>query len=244
MIVNTTDNMEHQFLNILGYGQPGTGKTTFGGTAQYLGKTLFLSSERGLLSLRNLTDDDGKPLCFDYKNIDKYSDLDEVFLFLKLGKHEYKTVVMDSVTEIQKRCMEFILEEEKREKAQISDWGTLNNKMERLIRAFRDLPMNFIVTALEDSVVDKITGETKIMPELQGAFQKSISAYFDEVFYFYAKPVDVDGKEIIKHHILTRNSGKFLGKDRSGKLPQVIIDPTFSKVFNLIYKEQPKGESK
>jgi len=240
MEISKTNEINNANLNILIYGQPGTGKTTFAGSSELRFKTLILSAESGLLSLRNFVGADGHPIDFDYKQIDKFEQMEEAFHFLKLEKHEYRTVVMDSVTEIQKTCMDYILRENKRDVAQIQDWGSLNLKMERLIRAFRDLPMNFIATALEETEVDKQTGEMRVMPSLQGKFQQTIAAYFDEVFYAFTKPVTVDGKEVFKHHILTRNSGKFIGKDRSGKLPATIADPDFGKVFDMIYQPKEK----
>jgi phage nucleotide-binding protein len=238
MNIQRTNDISNANLNILIYGQPGTGKTTFAGSSELRFKTLILSAESGLLSLRNFVGADGSPINFDFKQIDRFEQMEESFTFLRLGQHEYRTVVLDSVTEIQKTCMEYILRENKRDVAQIQDWGSLNMKMERMIRSFRDLPMNFITTALEEHEVDKQTGEVRVMPALQGKFQQTIAAYFDEVFWAYSKNQMVDGKEIPKHYILTRNSGKYIGKDRSGKLPVTIADPTFGKIFDLIYPQQ------
>lgn len=231
--IQKTMDVSNNYLNIFIWGDPGGGKTTFSGTVEYKAKTLILSAESGLLSLRNL---DGANI--DYVTIDRFEKLEEVFHYLKNDKHPYQAVAMDSITEIQKVCMDKILEDEKIDKARIQDWGTLNSKMERLIRAFRDLPMHFIATGLAESEVDKTTGEVRIVPLLQGKFQKSIAAYFDEVFYAYTKQV---GDEI-KYFILTKNSGKVTAKDRSGKLPQVIESPTFTKVYDLIFNQQTKGD--
>jgi hypothetical protein len=234
--VHNTANLVNQYLKILAYGPPGVGKTHFAGSMQSRAKVLGLSAEKGLLSLQNLRNKDGSLMAVDYVHIEKYEDMEEAYAFLHHGKGKgvYGAVFLDSITEIQKSCKDYILERTKKEDMEMRDWGTLAMKIERLVRAFRDLPMHVTVTALEESEIDKSTGEIKVLPALQGSVQKLLPAYFDEVFYLYSKEVGDGDDRRIRHHILTRNSGKYIGKDRSGKLPATMIDPDFGKVYDLI----------
>ncbi len=235
MHVHSTADITNHHIKALIYGPSGSGKTTFAGSMQRKVKTLGLSAESGLLSLQNIRDDKGALIPIEYIKIEKFEDMEAVYAELHHGKFKhYEGVFIDSLTEIQKTCKDFILAKTKKEDMEMRDWGTLAMKIERMVRAFRDLPKHLVVTAAEDMKADKLTGEVRALPDLQGSVQTQLPYYFDEVFYAYSKEVGEGDERRIRHHILTRNSGKYLGKDRSGRLPPVIIDPDFGKVFDLI----------
>ena len=246
MQIKSTNQIENLYLKVLGYGAPGSRKTRFAGSMARRFKTLILSAEAGLLSIIDMKDEHGNPVACDYITIEKFEDIEEAYNELRAGslKGKYQAVALDSITEIQKACKDWIMAKSGKDMEQ-RDWGTLAMRIERMVRAFRDLPMHVVITALEDTETDKSTGEVKVMPALQGSVQKQLPAYFDEVFYFFGKEVEIeDGRKEIKGHILTRNSGKYIGKDRSGKLPAVIADPDFGKVYDMIFpkKEEPSAK--
>lgn len=246
-----------QKITALIYGQAGTGKTTFCGTAEPRFKTLIVNAEGGTLSLNKLAKERGLEGGYDTFPIQKFEDLRKVLDFLMNAKHEYKLVVFDSGTEIQKRCMQHILATTNmkgqalvpdakgeyppaREQAVISDWGYLNTKMTALIRSFRDLPgISFVMTALEESKESE--GETRILPAFQGGIQQVIDGYFDLVCYSFTKEVDVEGTKTVKHGLCTRNTGRVRGKDRSGKLAPIVA-PDFCAIFTTIFGSEEKKE--
>lgn len=234
MQIHKTTELKNVKVKSLIYGPPGSGKTSFAGSMGKRIKVLGLSAEAGLLSLQNIRDASGKTIPIDYVEIKKFEDMDEAFRLLRHGKHEYEGVFIDSLTEIQKSCKDFIMEKTKKDQMEMRDWGDLAMKIERMVRAFRDLPLHVTITALEETETDKATGEIRVMPALQGSVQKQLPAYFDEVLYAFAKEAGDGEERRIRHHLLTRNSGKYIGKDRSGKLPAVIVDPDWGKVFDLI----------
>lgn len=235
MQIHSTANLTNQYLKILAYGAPGVGKTYFAGSMGKRVKALGLSAEAGLLSLQNLRDEKGELVPVDYITIDKFEDMEAAFAALHHGslKGKYGGVFIDSITEIQKACKDHIMEKNKKDSMEQRDWGALAMKIERMVRAFRDLPMHVTVTALEEFDTDQTTGEVRVLPMLQGSVQKSLPAFFDEVFYVFSKEVGEGEDRRIRHHLLTRNSGKYIGKDRSGKLPQVIVDPEWGSVYDL-----------
>jgi hypothetical protein len=235
-IEQTTD--EPGTLNVLVYGQPGVGKTRFIGTTFPKFKTLIASAESGLLSLNNIKDDKGKTVKFDHVKVEKFEDLEDIRKFIQFEKHDYTCLAIDSGTEIQNICMEYILRQEGRAKAQIQDWGTLGDKMASMVRTLRDTNINLIMTALIDESKDESTGEYKALPAFKGKFQQLVAGYFDEVMYAYAESKKDDkGNLTINYKMLTRNAGKYVGKDRSGKLP-AIIEPDFCKMYETIYKKE------
>lgn len=241
--IETTDTIENKFLNVLVYGVPGTGKTRFAGTCGTRFKPLILSAESGLLSLKQIKDKDGNPIKFDFVRIDKFEDIEYARQFLRYKDHKYDTVILDSLTEIQQVCMDKILREEKREKAQIADWGTLNNRMVAMIRDFRDMNLNFIVTALCDTIEDQETGGSKLGPLLQGKLKETVDGYFDEVFYLTSKEQKgQDGKSEVKRYLVTQGTNRFRAKDRSGMLP-LAVEPDFCKIHDVIFAKA-KTEAK
>lgn len=223
-------------IKALVYGAPGSGKTSLAGSMARRHKVLGISAESGLLSLQNIRDEKGNVIPIDYVNITKFEDMEEAFKFLHHGKGKgvYEACFIDSLTEVQKVCKDHIMEQAKKEQMEMRDWGTLAMKIERMVRSFRDLPIHVLVTALEETEIDKASGEMRVLPSLQGSVQKQLPAYFDEVFFAYAKEVGEGEDRRIRHHLLTRNSGKYIGKDRSGKLPAVIVDPDWGKVLDTI----------
>lgn len=236
MKIQNTSDLSGQHTKILVYGPSGTGKTTLGGSMALRMKTLMISAESGLLSLRNLKDEDGNPPSVDYVTVGCFADMEAAYHHLKNAKHDYQGVVIDSLTEIQKVCKDAIMEQTKKDAMEMRDWGTLAHKIERMVRAFRDLPMHVIVTALDDAEADKITGEIKVWPALQGSVQKQLPAYFDLVLYAFTREVGEPDARKTVHAVLTQNSGKYVAKDRSGRLPKVIDDPNFGKIFDAIFK--------
>lgn len=242
MRVQKTTDLEFSKLKGLSYGGFGKGKTHFACSMAKRFKTLGISAEAGLLTARNIKDASGKTIPIDFVEIDSYEDLETIFHHLKtkavvdgVDYGKYEACFMDSVTEIQDKCKRSIMEKNKSEDMQQRDWGTLAQKMERMIRAFRDLPLHFIATALEDAEVDKLTGEVQIWPALQGSVQKKLPAYFDLVFYHSATETEKDGKKETVRWILTANTGKYQGKDRSGRLPRVMKDVDFGDVFDMVF---------
>lgn len=238
-ILSTTDQSMGK-LNVLVYGMPGAGKTRFIGSAAKRFKTIIASAESGLLSLKNMRDETGAPISCDYVQIDKFEDLENLTRFLMAGKHDYTCLAIDSGTELQQVCMDFILRQEGREKPQLQDWGTLNNKMVKMVRYFRDLSkMNLIMTALaEESKNDDMT--TSFRPLFQGQIQKTIAGYFDIVAFSFVKTKDAGtDSEESKHMILCKGKEKYVTKDRSGVLPAYLPND-FTQMYKLIFEGEDK----
>lgn len=247
-------------LNILIYGQAGTGKTSFLGTAEPRFKTLILSAEAGLLSLEKRAEEIAKQLGvasfeFDTMPIKSLEELALARDFLHNADHKYDLVCLDSGTELQRVIIDAILKQKEKENSKtkgeivMKDWGTLLNKMVSIIRSFRDLPKtSFVLTALCEESKNESTGEISVVPAFDGKIKQTIDGYFDEVFYaFTTEGKDENGVSTgIKYGLLTRNNGRMRAKDRSGRLP-LVVAPDFCKIYDMIHGEKPQpkeGESK
>jgi hypothetical protein len=125
-------------MNLLIYGDPGVGKTVFCASALGLGKVLVLDVEGGMASIRN-TD-------IDVVDIESMSDLNETYEMLSETKHGYTTVCIDNLTELQRIITEDVLEGTSKDTPAMRDWGVIRERIIRIIRYFRDLDANLIVT--------------------------------------------------------------------------------------------------
>lgn len=234
-IINS-DQEQQQYLKMLVYGNSGVGKTVFGSTAP---DVLFLDAEAGMLSLKDKKVDKVK--------IKTFQDMLESFNFLNSEQNKkYKTVVIDSLTEIQKKLMDSILLKTNHDKPTIADWGTAIEKMRNMVRHFRDLPINVIFIALEKTDKDETSGGILKSPGLQGStLPQEVMGFVDIVGYMVAeernKKGDSKEKEIIRA-IRVQPTASISAKDRSGKLG-IWVKPDFKEIYSTIFPK-PKKEGK
>ena len=191
-----------QHVNILCYGQSGTGKTTLCSTVE---NVIILSAEGGLLSLP-----DGIP----YLEISSFQDLSDAYKWLtedEEGK-AFDVVALDSITEI----AEVVLSAEKEKvKDARQAYMQLGETMANLIRSFRDLPKDVYFIAKAEKVQDE-NGKLLWSPAMPGAkLAASLPYHFDEVLALRVEK-DENGKGV--RMIQTGADGTWSAKDRSGKL--------------------------
>jgi hypothetical protein len=183
------------------YGASGSGKTYFAATAP---KPIFASAEAGLLSTVPLKKK------IDYVEIKTVADLRNLLLFLKNEKHEYETVVIDSISEINELKKEE-LERDRHGSMIQKDWGELLKVLKQILRQFRGLDMHVLFIAQETPLKDDQRTE-KIVPELNGKAATQIARYMDIVGYSY---IDKNGD----HKILIQPHEKYLTKVRGVEIP-------------------------
>lgn len=191
-------------LNILVHGPAGAGKTVLSATTGE--PTLIISAEGGLLSIKDAPDH------IDAIEIDSMEALKEVHAYLKKGT-DYKWIVIDSISEVG----EVLLTDEKgKTRDPRQAYGVLIDEMQRLIRAFRDLPYNIVVTAKQDRQKDEVSGAMLYGPSMPGAkLALQIPYFFDEVF---ALRVEKDDEGAPYRVLQTNRDIQYEAKDRSGKL--------------------------
>jgi hypothetical protein len=233
-------------MNIFLYGDPGAGKTVLAGSSAAvadMSPVLIGDCEGGAFSLKAFYPE------VDVVRIKNTAELVQVYQTLLTTDHGYKTFVLDSLSEVNKMIMGDIMkavveEDEERDPdvPSIREWGKLGEQMRRVIRRFRDLPMHTIFTALLNEEQDA-KGRVKKNPMLSGKLKKEVAGFMDIVLFVYAKHVkvnlltgepDQDGEEGLHRFVLSSSTDEFICKDRSSLMPEVMLDPTMTKIHTLI----------
>ncbi len=185
--IRSTRELAWEYAKVVLYGPPGSGKTTMGATFP---DALFLSAESGLLSIRDRD--------IDVWTIETWEDLEEAFQFLKTQNHAYKSVVLDSLTEMQKKLHDHIIRKfptKRRDYEDLmsqSDWGYAIDRMRKMCRAFRDLDIHVVFIALDQ--VEITEEETFVKPALSGkTLSDELMGWVDAVVYCPGPQKDEEG---------------------------------------------------
>lgn len=233
-----------QHLNILVQGDAGAGKTYFGGTAQdheLTAPLLVLDMEGGTTTLRHRKD-------VDVKRCHNFEEFWAAYELLEADAgHTYKTVLVDSLTELQKMDLTDIMvkvvnkdSDRDPDVPSMREWGKTTQHIRNVIRRFRDLPCNVVFTVLSKREKDN-EGNTVIIPDLPGKLAWQVPGFVDIVGYLYA---DVDN-DIIERRMQFQPTRKVMAKDRTAALGAVLINPTVSdlleKIINSNTTEATKG---
>lgn len=246
-LYKASELMEDPLLNILVFGNPGCGKTFLAGTAmdhKKLGDVLFLSVEGGLLTIADRDysaidlgrDETGRPNGHTLKDLE-----DVVWKIVQKDKgfEKFKTVVLDSVTELQVRDLEDVVAEAQakgktrnQDELTQADYGKNTSRMRRILRMLRDAKMNVIITALAKEVIPEgASAPTAVIPSLTKALAESIMGYMDCCFYMY---VDKEGGR----KMLTQPRGPFRAKTRNSafaeSLGAVVENPTLPAIYDTL----------
>lgn len=141
----------------------------------------------------------------------EWSTWSRVHAWLDSGQHPFVSVVMDSLTEIQKRCRDSI---RGTERMQTQHWGDLLIEMESVVRRMRDIaidPRN----PLQNVVILTLTDDKKGLyrPFLQGSLQQALPGFVHVVGFLYAEPTP-DGAGLARR-LLIQPHGNYVAKDRT-----------------------------
>jgi len=238
------------------YGRSGSGKTTLAGS--FPGPLLLLDFR-----------DQGTDSVADVKNLDvmemeDWESVEDVYLHLLKNPKKYKTVIFDTITQMQGLAMEEVVAKKKKKvTGNLGDWGTLSQKewgeiaalMKEEITRFRDLPLEIVFLAQErvNKVNDTNDDEELLVPEVGPALSPSIASHLNAC-------VSIIGNTFIRvrRRVIKREGKKpeekedmryclrigahpvYTTKVRKAKIievPGFIEDPTYDDVLDVLAGE-------
>ncbi len=238
--------MSEQSLAMILFGEPSSGKSTMCGTAPK--PFLVLDTEAGSKYVRAFKNKvKWNPLTHHWNEVYKdgvdavvvnvldYQTLVQAYEYLNNTEHPFKTVVIDSLTETQKRLVDAVAGTDSPTLAQ---WGTIGRHLEDLIRKFRDLtehPKHPIQTVIFTCLAHLNAGQTR--PYLKGSLELSLPAFVDVVAYLYAE--NVNGE--MKHRTLLVPANNIIAKDRTGALVDeygaIVEDANITEWLEVLERE-------
>lgn len=160
--------------------------------------------------------------------------MQRVYTWLNTGQHFFTSLGLDSLTEIQKRCMDDIADGSRMDRG---DWGDLLTAMEKLVRQMRDLTFHptkplQCVAILALSEPDK-KGATR--PFIKGQLGLSLPGFVDVVGYMYTGIDPQTGQ--MARNLLIQPAPGYVAKDRTHKLTQAygntIVNPDLATMLAI-----------
>jgi len=173
-------------LTLMVYGESKVGKSSFAVTAPY--PRLMLDVEGGHRFL---------PIVVKYWDplreeppvadgtwdtcvvtIRDYDTVIKTYQWLQLGKHQFKSLIIDSISELQVKCMDSIAGNEQ---MKMQQWGELLRHMGGLLRDIRDLTMHPTnpLEAVVLTAMSRSSQEGRNKPYLQGQLAIQAPYFYD-----------------------------------------------------------------
>jgi hypothetical protein len=260
-LIMTATMYDHRTLSILVHAASKTGKTTLSVTApkpivhfDAEGGSKFLPGSQAIMQRL------GRPLVmisWDPRNpppawdgtwdvavvtVSGWDVVQRGYQWLQSGQHSFQTVVIDSISEIQRRAKANIIQGN--DQMRIQDWGALLTVMDNVIRGFRDFtidPYNPIRVAIFIAET-RDDGKGKSIPYMQGQISVSLPYWMDIVGYLYvdqAAGTDPSTGQVVTYpvrRLLVAQHPQFEAGERvQGLVGPVIDDPNISDILERIY---------
>ena len=168
-----------------------------------------------------------------YKGIDE-DDIDE--------PRQYNTAIIDSLTEVETYCMYQLLGisdatklDEEVASAEWAEYKRNHAMIQRLVRRFRDLPMNIIFVCAEQFVQDEMK-KFKYSPMLTGKLAKQVQGFMDMVGYLTIGAAQ-EGQPANPRVLYVQPSdrGKYDAKNRFASYRKVsFTNPTMGSILKQV----------
>jgi hypothetical protein len=170
--------------------------------------------------------------------IQSWAALECAYNWLVTGQHDFKSLVVDSITELQRRCKQNLVAPTEQMKMQ--HWGALLTLMDAVIRGLRDLkddllnPVEIVVFIAETRIVDG-----KWRPSMQGQIGTALPYWMDITGYLYVEDeLDANGQPTrrVRRLLIGPHPLYESGERVQGTLGgDVITEPNIQSMIQQIY---------
>lgn len=237
---------------ILVYARNKKGKTRFCATPGK-GKVLIIDPEEGTIEEKKLDPDTW--------HITSWEDMDDVYKFLRLGKHDYEWVAIDGLTRIANMALRYVMFQAEqrdldRRPGQVGkqDYGKAGELVKAMLYNFHSLPIGVIFTAAErimdavpsgDEDEDSEDASVMYVADLPKGVRNAANAIVDVIGRLYTVKTEVkvmkDGKptgdtrEVIQRRLwLEPHPAYDTGYRSDHTLPAYLKNPTVEKLTTLL----------
>lgn len=232
-----------QGISLIVYGAPKTGKSWLGDTTP--APRLVLDAEGGsrFTPSVKVTWDPAREKPPEHDGswdtclvpVNTYPAVRQAYEWLYSGQHPFQSVVIDSISETQQRCVDDIAG---MNQMQTQDWGTLLRTVSNLVRGYRDLithPTRPLMCVMLIAMTDE--GQMPRRPLMQGKLGVMMPYYVDCCGHLGAYRRE-DGTPF-RRLILTPSSEYIAGERVGGRLGEYVDDPDVTKMVTRVTGWEP-----
>lgn len=207
-------------VKFLVYGQSGSGKTRF---ASNWPTPIYMDIEDGMGSVVR------KVYRVPTKTMD---DVRGLLTFLETSDHRFKTLVIDSLNELQTLVMHNLITHYTSIRRAYddlpsqSDYGKMLDDFYKVVRRAKALSMNVVMIC---NAASQEFETDMVQPQLTGKnTANTVNRMMDVIGYLYKAEPATGGS---KRRMMVFDAVAYVTKDRSGVLPGVMEDPTYKKMY-------------
>lgn len=250
---------QSKYIKTMPYGYPGSGKTHLCGTFALDERTapvLHIDCGGNPETLGKFE------AVGDVLRIDKFAELNAVIDWFQKGQPAqhplavqmeiqpgYKTLIFDGISDLQRYSFDAVMATEGNAPASISraaewsDYRGVLSQMTKVAKAIYALEMHIVITAWERAEVDADTGAIRYRPFLQGQSIDTVPGYALSIGRMI-NPARADGAiaKLLKDNptaksiIIFQPTKSYDAKDQNGFNVNAMLDPTATKLLDLIEK--------
>lgn len=177
-------------------------------------------------------------------DVDNFEVVLKVYELLKTGHHQFRTLVVDSISELQSTIMKMSMRQQ--------DWGLVLAKLSSLCRDLRDLPRKrnnpievVALTAMTkkyDTLPDGSGGIYK--PYLQGQISALIPYWYDVTAYYFMQPYrDPNTNETVQvRRLLTGKNPEFEAGNRVHGMEEYINYPNLEQIIDSFFGSREEAQ--
>lgn len=158
----------------------------------------------------------------------------KAYEWLNSGKHPFRSVVMDSISEVQQRMVDSLVGTNP---MQLQDWGQLLRQASDLVRKFRDLTTN-PVTPLDCVLFIAMAHQRQDgtwHPHVQGQLKTTLPYYTDLLGYL--APVPTEEGSVVRRLLIGPTTGYETGERVGGRFGHFIDNPRIDEMLSVLRQE-------